>query len=116
MDHAVQLIQYAIDTIYSILRHFNEARNSSGAGFWGDYRFCDIPKWTVENMFQSITTQHQVLIGLKVAICKRIPQCMLRQKIQVKSLENAKNLTYTGLLSLNPRCRLASFSAHVILH
>jgi len=28
--------------------------NTTGAGFWGDYRSCDIPFWTVENMFQYI--------------------------------------------------------------
>jgi len=28
--------------------------NSTGAGYWGDYRSCDVPFWTVENMFQYI--------------------------------------------------------------
>jgi sphingomyelin phosphodiesterase len=30
-------------------------RNSTGAGYWGDLRNCDIPLWTVENMFEYIS-------------------------------------------------------------
>jgi sphingomyelin phosphodiesterase len=30
------------------------------AGFWGDYRNCDVPIWTVENMFEHIAENEQV--------------------------------------------------------
>lgn len=30
------------------------------AGYWGDYRNCDIPLWTLENMFEHITKNEQV--------------------------------------------------------
>ncbi|KAK2727956.1 sphingomyelin phosphodiesterase-like [Artemia franciscana] len=29
-----------------------------GAGYWGDYRKCDMPRRTLESMFQHIATQH----------------------------------------------------------
>ena len=30
------------------------------AGYWGDYRNCDVPLWTIENMFQHISQNEQV--------------------------------------------------------
>jgi len=30
------------------------------AGYWGDYRNCDVPIWTVENMFDHISRNEQV--------------------------------------------------------
>lgn len=30
-----------------------------GAGFWGDYRTCDIPQWTAENMLKYITENEE---------------------------------------------------------
>jgi len=31
------------------------------AGFWGDYRHCDIPLWTVESMFDHISRNEEVI-------------------------------------------------------
>ena len=30
------------------------------AGYWGDYRNCDVPVWTVENMFKNIVKNEKV--------------------------------------------------------
>jgi len=32
----------------------NSLGDERSAGFWGDYRNCDVPIWTVENMFDYI--------------------------------------------------------------
>jgi hypothetical protein len=34
--------------------------NESIAGFWGATNLCDIPLWTVENMFNNIRKNEQV--------------------------------------------------------
>lgn len=34
--------------------------DESLAGFWGDYRNCDIPVWTVEDMFKYISKNEKV--------------------------------------------------------
>ena len=39
-----------------------EFEESIYAGFWGDYRSCDIPLWTVENMFEHISKNEDVKI------------------------------------------------------
>lgn len=36
-------------------------KNSDGAGKWGDYRNCDPPKATIDNMFDHIVTVHPVI-------------------------------------------------------
>ena len=42
--------------------HSNATINvNSTAGYWGDYRNCDVPLWTVENMFEYISKNEQVL-------------------------------------------------------
>jgi len=33
--------------------------NDQPAGYWGDYRNCDVPLWTVENMFEHISKTEQ---------------------------------------------------------
>jgi sphingomyelin phosphodiesterase len=33
----------------------NSIGDERSAGFWGDYRNCDLPIWTVENMFDYIS-------------------------------------------------------------
>ncbi len=33
--------------------------NDPPAGYWGDYRNCDVPLWTVENMFEHISKTEQ---------------------------------------------------------
>jgi sphingomyelin phosphodiesterase len=30
------------------------------AGYWGDYRDCDLPLWTLQNMFQHIASKEDV--------------------------------------------------------
>lgn len=37
------------------------AAGVEGVGFWGDYRMCDTPRWTIENMLQHIAAEHKVL-------------------------------------------------------
>jgi len=39
----------------------NDMDKSESAGFWGDYRNCDIPVWTVENMFEHISKHEKVI-------------------------------------------------------
>ncbi len=39
---------------------------STQAGYWGDARHCDIPLWTVENMFDYISKNENV--GLNFSI------------------------------------------------
>ena len=34
------------------------------AGYWGDYRNCDIPLWTAENMFKHISENEEVYLQL----------------------------------------------------
>jgi len=34
--------------------------SAGGAFYWGDYRNCDIPLWTLENMFQHIAEYEKV--------------------------------------------------------
>ena len=35
--------------------------NETGAGFWGDYRTCDLPRWTAESMLEHIVrTEEQI--------------------------------------------------------
>ena len=36
--------------------------NSNKAGYWGEPKHCDMPYWTVENMFEYISKNEQVLI------------------------------------------------------
>ncbi len=38
----------------------NVSKKSDGAGKWGDYRNCDPPKATIENMFENINEVHPV--------------------------------------------------------
>ena len=43
------------------LSSLNEAiKDDKKAGYWGDYRNCDSPLWTVENMFDFISKNEQV--------------------------------------------------------
>lgn len=36
-------------------------KNDQYAGYWGDYRNCDVPIWTVESMFENIAKNEQVI-------------------------------------------------------
>ena len=38
----------------------NPKSNSTGAGYWGDYRNCDVPFWTAESMFEYIANNEKV--------------------------------------------------------
>jgi len=37
--------------------------DSKLAGYWGDYRNCDVPLWTVENMFDHISKNEDVILN-----------------------------------------------------
>jgi hypothetical protein len=37
-----------------------ELNENNTAGYWGDYRNCDVPLWTVENMFDYISKNEKV--------------------------------------------------------
>ena len=37
-----------------------------GAGYWGDYRNCDVPVWTVESMFDYIANNEKVNENLHI--------------------------------------------------
>ena len=39
---------------------FDKSDESKLAGYWGDYRNCDVPVWTVENMFDHISKNENV--------------------------------------------------------
>lgn len=39
---------------------FDKSDESKLAGYWGDYRNCDVPVWTVENMFDHISKNEKV--------------------------------------------------------
>jgi hypothetical protein len=39
----------------------NELDDLKLAGYWGDYRNCDVPIWTVENMFDYISKNENVI-------------------------------------------------------
>lgn len=41
------------------------------AGHWGDYRNCDIPLWTLENMFEHITKNEKVQIYKARTQCEK---------------------------------------------
>jgi sphingomyelin phosphodiesterase len=41
-------------------RMHSSQTNEPPAGYWGDYRNCDIPIWTLENMFEYISKNEQV--------------------------------------------------------
>jgi sphingomyelin phosphodiesterase len=41
----------------------NSLGSKQSAGFWGDYRNCDIPIWTVEDMFDHISKNEKVILN-----------------------------------------------------
>ena len=45
-------------------KHAKVAKNfkSNKAGYWGDYRNCDTPLWTIENMFDHISKNEEVIL------------------------------------------------------
>jgi sphingomyelin phosphodiesterase len=50
----------------------NPNSTASGAGYWGDYRNCDVPLWTVESMFDYISKNEQVFKLLSLLTIKKI--------------------------------------------
>jgi sphingomyelin phosphodiesterase len=45
---------------HPFLRGHAQKNRSQLAGYWGDYRNCDIPLWTLENMFEHISNNEKV--------------------------------------------------------
>ncbi len=44
----------------STIKHRNQSHaQESLSGYWGDYRNCDVPLWTVESMFNHIAKNEQ---------------------------------------------------------
>ena len=42
------------------------ANESAIAGYWGDYRDCDLPLWTLRNSMEHIASTHSVSLLLKI--------------------------------------------------
>jgi sphingomyelin phosphodiesterase len=50
----------------STTKRLDSLTGESFAGFWGDYRSCDIPLWTVEDMFDHISKHEKVKTKLLI--------------------------------------------------